>query len=78
MIRALLNVYLLIVLIDVVLSYLPQYANQKWAKTIHALSEYTLMPIRRFIVSKIFPKDLSFDLSPVFLLVIIKMIEVMW
>lgn len=73
MIRFLINIYTWIVLADVVLSYVPQYQHQQWAKTINKLAGFTLNPVR-----KILPADLPFDFSPIIVLIILQLLPALW
>ncbi len=73
MIRFLINVYTWIVIADVVLSYVPQYQNQPWAKIIKKLAGYSLNPVR-----KLLPQDLPFDFSPVVVLIILQLLPGLW
>lgn len=67
MIRFLLGIYIGIIIIDVILSYVPQYRNNEFAKMIRKLSEYSLGPVRRVL-----PNDLPFDISPLIVIILIR------
>lgn len=73
MIRIILNIYIFIIIIDTVLSYLPQFKDALWARKIRKIVDYTLAPIR-----KVLPPDLPFDISPIILILLIKMFEALW
>ena len=73
MIRFLINLYIYIIIADVILSFIPQYADEPWAKFITKMANYTLGPIR-----KILPKDLPFDLSPIIVIVLLQIIPSLW
>jgi YggT family protein len=73
MIRFLINIYTWIVLADVLLSYVPQYQNQQWAKTVKKIAGYSLNPVR-----KLLPSDLPFDFSPVVVLIILQLLPSLW
>ncbi len=72
-IRFFINLYTWIVIADVVLSYMPQYQYQQWAKTIRTLAGYSLKPVR-----KILPPDLPFDFSPMIVLILLQLIPALW
>lgn len=73
MIRIILNIYIFIIIIDTVLSYLPPFKDALWARKIRKIVDYTLAPIR-----KVLPPDLPFDISPIILILLIKMFEALW
>ena len=73
MIRFILNIYSFIIIADVVLSYMPQYRGEAWAKMVRRLAGYTLNPIRRFM-----PEDLPVDISPMIVLIIIQLLPSLW
>ncbi|MCK5074478.1 MAG: YggT family protein [Bacteriovoracaceae bacterium] len=78
MLRHFLDIYLLIVFIDAIVSYFPEYRNSMWAQKIKMIADFTLNPIRKFIVRKFFSPDLQFDVSPVILFVIVFFIRILW
>ncbi|MBF0298565.1 MAG: YggT family protein [Oligoflexia bacterium] len=57
MVRAIINLYILVIIADAVLSYLPQYRHKPWAQTIKKIADFSLDPIRKFL-----PRDLAFDI----------------
>ena len=73
MIRFILNIYSFVIIADAVLSYMPQYQRETWAKFIRQLAGYTLNPIRKFM-----PKDLPVDISPIIVLILIRLIPSLW
>ena len=73
MIRALLDLYTLLLIADVVLSYLPQYRYAPVVVYIRKASDLTCKPIR-----KLLPKDLPFDFSPLIVILIINLIKALW
>ena len=62
-----------IVIADALLSWVPQYRNESWAKLINQLAGYTVNPIR-----KLLPNDLPLDLSPIIVIIIIQLIPSLW
>ncbi|MAF77550.1 MAG: hypothetical protein CME63_03565 [Halobacteriovoraceae bacterium] len=73
MIRSLINLYVLVLIIDVILSYLPQYRHQPWAQFIKKAADFTCKPIRQ-----IMPPDLPFDFSPMIVIMGLQLIKVLW
>lgn len=73
MIRFLINLYVYILIADVILSFIPQYADQPWAKFIKKMANYTLAPVR-----KVLPQDLPFDFSPIIVIVLLQLIPSLW
>ncbi len=73
MIRALINLYILILIADVILSYLPQYRSTVWGQKIKKMADFTLSPIRRYL-----PPDLPFDISPLIVFLGLRMIMFLW
>ena len=60
----------MVILADVVLSYLPQFNNTEWRLFIKKLADYTCKPIRGFM-----PQDMPFDLSPLVAMVLLQMVS---
>jgi len=73
MIRLLIDLYIFILIADVILSYLPQFRYKNWAVMIKKVADYTCAPVR-----KIMPPDLPFDFSPMVVIALLKLIEVLW
>ncbi len=77
MIRALINLYCFILIVDWILSYLPQFAHHNFVKKLHMIAEFTLKPVRKYL-----PQDLPLDLSPLVVILALKLfqalITVLW
>ena len=73
MIRIILNIYILVLIIDAVLSFLPEIRGKEIGQKIKFIADLTLKPIRKFL-----PSDLPFDLSPLIVIVGIKILMVIW
>ena len=73
MIRFFINLYIYIIIADVIISFIPQYANEPWARFIRKLANYTLDPVR-----KILPRDLPFDISPLIVIILLQLIPTLW
>jgi YggT family protein len=73
MIRALIQLYIFVLIIDVFLSFLPQLRGQSWAKAIRKAADLTCAPIR-----KVMPPDLPFDFSPLIVIMAFQLIRFLW
>lgn len=73
MIRSLINLYVLVLIVDVILSYLPQFRNQPWARFIKKASDFTCRPIRQ-----VMPPDLPFDFSPMIVIIGLQLFRALW
>ena len=73
MIRALLDLYCLVLIVDVIISYIPSLKYEPWVKKINQLSDFTCKPIRRSL-----PPDLPFDFSPIIVIGGINLIKLLW
>ncbi len=73
MIRALIQLYIFVLIIDVFLSFLPQVKNESWAKGIRKAANLTCGPIR-----KILPSDLPFDFSPLVVIMGFQLLRFLW
>ena len=77
MIRSILNVYILVLVLDVILSYLPQFKNYPAAIYIKKGSDFTCKPVRN-LLRQMVPQDFPFDFSPFIVILIIKILEALW
>jgi YggT family protein len=73
MIRAIIQLYFFVLIIDVFLSFLPQLKNQPWAQFIRKAADLTCGPIR-----KIMPPDLPFDFSPLIVIMAFQLLLFLW
>jgi YggT family protein len=69
LVHQILQLYIYIIIADIILSYLPQYRNQKWALIIHKAADATLRPIREAL-----PQGMPLDPSPMIVLILIQII----
>jgi len=77
MISQLLEIYTLVVIADVILSYLPQFKGHQIVKYINKATDLTCGPVRK-LLSKVTPPNLRIDFAPLVVIVAIKLIEVLW
>jgi len=73
MIRSLINLYVLVLIVDVILSYLPQFRSQPWARFIKKAADFTCRPIRQ-----VMPPDLPFDFSPMIVIIGLQIFRALW
>jgi YggT family protein len=69
MIHYLLQLYIYIIIADIILSYIPNVRGQAWADMIHKAAEVSLRPIR-----ELFPKDIPLDPSPMVVIILIQVL----
>ncbi len=73
MIRALINIYILVLILDIILSYLPDLRHKVWARRINQMAGVTLNPIRKYL-----PPDMPFDFSPVIVIILLRLVMALW
>ena len=59
MISYIFQIYIYIIILDVILSWIPDLRSQKWAQYVHKAADVTLRPIREMM-----PQGMPIDLSP--------------
>ena len=69
LIRFLIDIYIMILIADIILSYLPQFKREKWATCIRQAADVVCRPIR-----SIMPRDLPFDFSPMIAILILNLL----
>lgn len=73
MIRALINLYILLLIVDVILSYLPQFRHHPMVQWIRKAADFTCKPIR-----KVLPPNLPLDISPLIVILLLKLAVALW
>lgn len=73
MIRVLIDFYKFLLIVDIILSYLPQYRHQPIVANIRRAADFTCAPVRRWL-----PKDLPFDFSPLIVIGVLIIVELLW
>jgi uncharacterized protein YggT (Ycf19 family) len=68
------NVYMLVIIADAIVSYLPQYKNKEWAIKLSGLAGYSLSPVRRILP----PNSMNIDISPFIVLMVLSLLKVLW
>lgn len=74
MIRTIIDIYSLILIIDVIMSYLPQYKSHPFVYRIKKLSDLTCAPVRKMLPRM----DIPFDISPMIVIFALQLVEVLW
>jgi YggT family protein len=69
MIHNLLQLFIYILIIDVIMSYFPQFRGQKWAQILHKIADAPQKPIREML-----PQGMPFDPSPMIVIILIQML----
>lgn len=69
MIHSLLQIFIYILIIDILMSYFPQIRHQKWAQMIHKIADVPQKPIREML-----PKDMPLDPTPMILIILIQVL----
>lgn len=77
MIRSILDIYIFLLIIDVILSYLPQFKNYPAVLYINKAANLTCAPARK-LLKQVVPGDFAFDFSPFVVIVGIKLLELLW
>jgi YggT family protein len=72
-IRSLLFLYIVVLIVDAVISLFPQFRNQAWAMQVNKLAEFSCAPVRKSL-----PKDLPVDFSHAVVIGIIFIIMKLW
>ena len=65
MISNLIQIFIYIIIIDIIMSYFPQVREQQWAQTLHKIASAPQKPIRDLL-----PKDLPIDPAPMILIIL--------
>tara|TARA_Y100000296_G_C5177160_1_gene260774 strand:- start:2951 stop:3175 length:225 start_codon:yes stop_codon:yes gene_type:complete len=73
-IRALIDLYILVLIVDVIVSYLPQYKHHPVAIKIKQLADFSCNPIRRVLP----PHQIPFDISAIIVIAGLKVFEAIW
>lgn len=69
MIHTILQLFIYLIIIDIVLSYIPQARAQSWAQTLHKIADAPQKPIRDLL-----PRDIPLDPSPMIVIILIQIL----
>lgn len=64
MLHVLLQIFIYILIFDVIMSYFPDMRRQQWAQVLHKIADAPQKPIREML-----PKDLPLDPTPMILII---------
>lgn len=67
--RMLLQLYVYVIIADVIMSYFPEARRQKWAQTLHKLANAPQKPIREML-----PENMPLDPTPMIVILLIQML----
>ncbi|MCO4793935.1 MAG: YggT family protein [Bacteriovoracaceae bacterium] len=68
MIRIIIDVYVFLLIVDAILSYMPQFKGHPAVLNIRKAADFTCAPVRKFL-----PSDLPFDASPLVVIILLKL-----
>ena len=69
MIDGILQIIIYIIIIDVLMSWVPQVRSQKWAQMLHKIADAPQKPIREMM-----PQNMPLDPTPMILIILIQML----
>lgn len=69
MIHHLLQIFIYIIIADVILSYFPDMRRQQWAQVLHKIADAPQKPIREML-----PKDIPLDPAPMIVIIVIQIL----
>ena len=69
MIHTLLQLFIYILIADIIMSYMPQFRDQSWARALHKIADAPQKPIRELL-----PRDLPIDPTPMIVIILIQII----
>lgn len=69
MIDAILQMFIYVIIVDVLLSWVPDVRRQKWAQTLHKIADAPQKPIREML-----PQNMPLDPTPMIIIVLIQML----
>jgi YggT family protein len=69
MIHALLQLYIYLIILDVIMSYFPGARGQEWAKFLHKAADFPQKPIREAL-----PQGMPIDPTPMIVIILIQIL----
>lgn len=73
-IRTILNLYIILLIVDSILSFFPDYNSKDWRVKIRKMADYSCEPIRK----KLPPMQIPIDLSPLIVIFLIEVFKFLW
>ncbi len=68
MIRLLIDAYVFLLILDAILSYVPQFKHYPAVRWIRKLADYSCAPVRKYL-----PPDIPFDFSPIIVILLLNL-----
>ncbi len=72
LIHNLLQLFIYVIIADIILSYVPNVREQEWAKWVHKIADVPQRPIREFFQERF--RDLPLDPAPMIVIILIQML----
>jgi YggT family protein len=69
MITWLIQIYIYLIIADVLLSWVPEVRRQNWAQMLHRITDVVQKPIREML-----PKGMPFDPTPMIVIILLQML----
>ncbi len=69
MIHAILQLFIYLMIADIILSYFPQMRSQQWAMMLHKIADAPQKPIREML-----PQNMPLDPTPMIVIILIQML----
>jgi YggT family protein len=73
MIRFLIDIYILLIIVDAILSFFPQLSTHPIILQLRRVTGFTLKPIRKYL-----PPDLPIDPSPIVAILLLNLLKALW
>jgi YggT family protein len=73
MIRVLIDIYIILILLDAILSYIPNLKGHPYVQKLRMICEFSQRPIRKYM-----PQGLPLDPSPIVVILLLKLVEALW
>jgi len=77
MIRNILDLYIFLLIFDVILSYLPQFKKYPATQYLRKVSDLSCRPMRK-LLGQVIPNDIPFDFSPFAVILGITILKALW
>jgi YggT family protein len=73
MIRLLIDIYIMMIIVDAILSYIPQTKEYKFTQYLRMITEFPQKPIRKQL-----PAGLAIDPSPLIVIIVLRLFVALW
>ncbi len=73
MIRFVIEVYVFLIIVDAILSYIPSLRHNEIVRSLRKVTDLTQKPIRNAL-----PHDLPFDPSPIIVILLLNLLKALW